>query len=44
MSAADVIRAAFAAHRAQDRERAARLLASEFTFTSPEVFFGGRVG
>ncbi|CAJ63965.1 MULTISPECIES: DUF4440 domain-containing protein [Frankia] len=35
-AAADAVRAAFAAYRAQDREQAARLLAPEFTFTSPQ--------
>lgn len=36
MSSSDVVRASFAAYRAQDHEAAAGLLADTFTFTSPQ--------
>ena len=36
MSSIDVVRATFAAYRAQDRAAAERLLAPDFVFTSPQ--------
>ena len=36
MSEIDVVRAAFAAYRAQDREAAEALLADDYVFTSPQ--------
>jgi ketosteroid isomerase-like protein len=36
MSGTDVVRAAFDAYLAQDRETAGRLIAEDFTFTSPQ--------
>jgi ketosteroid isomerase-like protein len=32
----DIVRASFGAYRAQDRQAAERLLADDFTFTSPQ--------